>query len=328
MSDKIVLTAKGKKRDDFTKEVLQTLEQGVKDVYTSEKWKNYLDFSRNFHSYSPNNILLIMMQNPTATRVASMKTWNKLGRHVIKGQGANGIKILAPKMHSVEQEARDKDGNLIIDENGEPKVEKVQRLKGFLPVSVYDVSQTEGKALPTLDRELQGSISNKDIIIEALQEIVSPVPIEYEDITNGAKGYFSKLGKIAIKTDMSDVQTVKTAVHEVAHCLLHGENAPQAKADRDTKEIQAESVAYTVCRELGIDTSDYSFSYVASWASDRELSVLKENIEVITSTANNIVNDIRETLADKNINFSKGIVKQQAQQQADKEVEQETEFDI
>lgn len=320
-SEATVLHAKGKSRENFTQEILDTLEKGIQNVYNSDNWKQFLAFNSKFHKYSCNNRLLIAIQNPNATRVASMTTWNNLGRKVIKGQGALGIKILAPKTFTVEVHKIDDNGNKMYNPDGTPIIEKVKKISGFTPVSVYDVTQTEGKPIPELLSELDGMCERKDDILTALKEIVHPVPIEFEKITNGAKGFFESNDfrkRIVINERMSDEQTIKTAVHEVAHCLLHSKGSTQEFAERDIKEIQAESVAYTVCKELGIDTTDYSFTYVASWAYNRDTSVLKQNIDVICSTADHIIQQLKENLtlvAEKSKNIEEPIFKKISQKQ-------------
>lgn len=318
-SEGSVLHAKGKSREIFTQEILDTLEKGIQNVYNSDNWKQFLAFSSKFHKYSYNNRLLIAMQNPNASRVASMTTWNELGRKVIKGQGALGIKILAPKTFTVEVHKTDNNGNKMYNPDGTPIIEKVKKISGFTPVSVYDVTQTEGKPIPQLLSELDGMCERKDDILAVLKEIVHPVPIEFEKITNGAKGFFeSNRKRIVINEEMSDEQTIKTAIHEVAHCLLHSTGSSQEFAERDIKEIQAESVAYTVCKELGIDTTDYSFTYVASWAYNRDISILKQNIDVICGTADNIIQQLKENLtlvAEKSKNIEEPIFKKISQKQ-------------
>lgn len=289
----VTLTAKGKRREDFAKEILDTLENGVSNFYSSAEWKSFLEYNSKFHNYSINNRILMMLQNPTATQVASMTTWNKLGRSVIAGQGALGMKILAPKICNIEEYKLDPAGKRIIGEDGKPEIEKVKKVVGFLPVSVYDISQTHGKPVQTLDLELSGSSDKKEDIISALEDITN-IKFVYENIDK-AYGYFNKTDrKIALKTDVSDVQTIKTAIHETAHFLLHDVDAPQELADRQTKEIQAESVAFTVCNRIGIDTGDYSFGYIGAWAANKDLNVMRQNIDIICNTADEIAGGIEK----------------------------------
>lgn len=261
------------------KEITKQLEDGVKGVYTSEKWMNYLAFMGKFHQYSINNSLLIWLQNPKASYVAGYQTWaKKLNRQVRKGE--KGITILAPCPHKITKEVVDQDGNL---------TEKEINFTTFRTATVFDISQTDGDAIPEICEELAGEIDGYEKLYNQLCA-VSPVPVEFEDIQNGASGYFNTVSKvIRIKEGMSQMQTVKTLIHEIAHSILHDrETGEEKEAGRSEKEVQAESVAFVVCSMLGIQTDDYSFEYIASWSKGKEAKELTASMEVIRKTANQI----------------------------------------
>ena len=283
-------------------EITDKLENGIKELFSSEKFKSYLDTMSKFHNYSFNNTLLIAMQKPDATLVAGFNAWkNNFGRNVNKGE--KGIQIFAPAPYKIKKEEikRDPDTDLpILDKDGKPIVEEVERvIPNFKVVSVFDVSQTNGKELPTLGvDELSGNVTDYEKFFEALKE-VSPVPIKLAEIDGSAKGFFNQEDKtITIKEGMSEAQTVKTAIHEIAHAMLHDKDLKKADLekpkDRATEEVEAESIAYTVCQHFGVDTSDYSFSYVASWGSGKDLPELKSSLETIRSTASELITQISD----------------------------------
>jgi len=258
------------------KEITEKLEQGVKDVFNSDNYKAYLDFMGKFYNYSVNNIILIMMQKPDASLIAGYKAWQtKFKRQVRKGE--KGITILAPCPHKM----------IVEDENGE---EQERTWMSFRAVKVFDISQTDGEEIPSYIDVLTGDVKDYDNLIKKLKE-VSPVPVEWEDIKTGANGYFSIADKrIAIKNGMSEKQTVKTLVHEISHAIMHDkDNGTAVEADHSTREVQAESVAYTVCQMLGLDTSDYSFGYIAGWSKDKEAKELNASMEIVRQTAKEIV---------------------------------------
>lgn len=266
------------------KEITEQLEKGVKEVYESEKYKAYLDFMGKFYDYSVNNIILILMQKPDASLVAGYQSWkNKFNRQVKKGE--KGITIIAPCPHKYKKEVEDENGNV---------TEKEINFTTYRACTVFDISQTDGEEVPKLITELSGNVENFVEIVEKLKEL-APVPVGFEDIKSGAKGYFSHAEKrIAVQEGMSEQQTVKTLVHEIAHSILHdNENGEEKDADRQTKEVQAESVAYSVCKYLGLDTSDYSFGYIAGWAKDREVKALNASMEVIRKTSKAIIEGLR-----------------------------------
>lgn len=294
----LTFNATGKSRAEFIKEIQTELENGIRNVYESARWMEWLQFNSKFHDYSAKNRFLIYMQNPNATHVASMKKWNELGRYVIKGQGALGLKVWAPTVfkQTHPEVKRDKMGYVVYDENGKPVYEEITvKKEGYIPVSVYDVSQTEGEPLPTLIDELDGVNINRDIILKALEK-TSGIQFEFEDIPGETKGYFeesplseSGIGRIVIKKGMSDEQTIKTAIHETTHAVLHNSGRQDAwEKTKRLKEVEAESVAYIVSRNIGIDTSSYTFGYLAAWSSDKSLPELTQSMDVIIQMADKI----------------------------------------
>ena len=302
----IVLTSE--KPAEKLKEITDRLEQGITELFDSERYKEYLRVMSKFHNYSFNNTLLIAMQKPDASLVAGFSAWkNNFGRNVMKGQ--KGIKIIAPSPFKIRQEVEKIDPHTqkpIIGKDGKPVTEEKEiKIPAYKVVSVFDVSQTEGKELPDIAvDELTGDVDRYKDFFAALEK-TSPVPIAFENIEGGSHGYYHLEDKrIAINEGMSELQTLKTTIHEIAHAKLHDIdlNAPkdeqQPRVDRRTREVEAESVAYTVCQHYGLDTSDYSFGYVAGWSSGRELSELKSSLETIRSAAAEIINSIDENLAE------------------------------
>jgi len=299
--------ADAKTEKQKVQEITEKLEQGIKELFESEKYKTYLNTMSKFHNYSFNNTMLIAMQKPDATLVAGFKAWQKnFDRHVKKGE--KGIRILAPAPYKIKEEQEKLDpitGEIMLDKNGMPITEEVEiKIPAFRVVPVFDVSQTDGKELPDIGvNELSGSVEDYEDFMQALTE-VSPVPITYEDIEGEAKGYFHTTDhRIAIQEGMSQSQTVKTAIHEVAHAKLHDRERNQdidavLDKDRNTKEVEAESVAYTVCQHFGIDTSDYSFGYIAGWSSDRDMKELKSSLDTIRKTASELITGIEDRLAE------------------------------
>lgn len=262
------------------KKITEDLEKNILEIFENGDYEKYLDCMTKFHRYSVNNSLLIWAQMPNATYVTGYQKWKKeFNRQVRKGE--TSIKILAPIFRKEK-----------VEENGVEK--EVQRLVSFKTVSVFDISQTDGDDLPTapckIVDELEGTITGYEDLFGKLEK-VSPVPIGFEDIKGGAHGYFNPSSKrIAIKTGMSELQTIKTTIHEIAHAILHNrEDGEEKEADRHTKEVQAESVAYTVCKYMGLETSDYSFGYITGWSKGKEAKELIQSMEAIRKTANTII---------------------------------------
>ena len=339
------------------REITDKLEQGIKELFESERFKEYLRTMSKFYNYSFNNTLLIAMQKPEATYVAGYTSWQRnFDRQVMKGE--KGIKILAPAPYKAKEERERIDPSTqkpVLDADGNPVTETVEVMRpAFKVVSVFDISQTDGKELPDIIvDELSGSVENYTAFFEALKQ-ESPVPISFEDIPGGAKGYFSPVeNRIAIQEGMSEIQTIKTAIHEIAHAKLHSIDRPEPeptwkivmvseggtkrdffsgfaseaeanaaaehegwrfvdenrfewrleveedtsavqdmRKDRHTKEVEAESVAYTVCQRYGIETSDYSFGYIAGWSSGKETKELKGSLETIRKTAAEMIDSV------------------------------------
>lgn len=307
---KVQMIESREKQADQLKEITDKLEQGVAEVFSSDKYKQFLDTMAKFPRYSVNNNILIMMQKPDAQICQSFTGWKEMGRFVKKGE--KGIKIIAPAPYTIQKEQNklDASGRPMLDHDGEPIMESVEiKINAFKVVSTFDVSQTDGKELPSLGvDELMGSVDEYGTFFEALKQSC-PVPMEFEDIPGGAKGYYSQAEKrIAIQEGMSEVQTLKTAIHEMAHQKLHAIELGNKDLNRNSKEVEAESVAYTVCQHYGIDTSDYSFSYVAGWSEGKEMPELKASLDTIRRTASEMIATIDEKLEE--------LVSQKTQEQA------------
>ena len=283
------------------KEITAQLEAGVKDLFHSERYQDYLKAMSKFHDYSLNNTLLIVMQKPDASLVAGFNKWrDEFERHVKRGE--KGIKILAPAPYKIKKELEklDPDGKPIIGEDGKPVTEQKEiTIPAFKVVSVFDVSQTDGKEIPDIAVDsLTGSVEQYEDFFKALEQ-TSPVPVGFERIESGAHGYYHNAEKrIALNEGESELQTIKTLIHEIAHAKLHDIdlNAPpeqqQERPSRRTREVEAESIAYTVCQHFGLDTSDYSFGYVAGWSSDKDIKELKASLETIRATASELITEI------------------------------------
>lgn len=293
-------------RKNKVQEITDRLETGIKELFDSEKYVTWLNTMSKFHEYSLNNTILIAMQRPDATMVAGYTQWQKdFERNVNKGEKA--IRILAwnPHKEKVERDKIDPETHEPVkDENGNTvkEIAEVQR-PSYKVVNVFDVSQTEGKEIPTLATELKGNVRNFQDFFEALKR-ACPISIEFENIDGSARGYFhQKDQRIAIQEGMSEIQTIKTAIHEMAHQRLHSveqennqsyqsKNQEEKAQTRSEKEVEAESVAYTVCQHFGIDTSDYSFGYVAGWSQGKEMAELKASLLTIRRAAASMIDDI------------------------------------
>lgn len=267
----------------------EKLRNGCKDFLSSEHWQKVLSmravFDENTNNYSINNLVWLTLQKPDASYLAPYSKWNSLKRQVRKGEKA--LSVFAPIKGYYTK--------VVIDEDtGEEKKVPIQYTKGFLVKnSVFDISQTDGEPLPRICNNLIGNTDKYQYFVERMQK-VCPVPIEFRDINTGANGYFSRAemgGIVVIKNNLSQVHTVKTLVHETTHAILHGENGSCKDCTREEKEVQAESVAYIVCKHYGIDTSEYSFPYVATWGS-KDQKELDNYFHVIDETAMNIIDAI------------------------------------
>ncbi len=297
--------ADAKTEKQKVKEITDKLEEGLKELFESEKYKSYLSTMSKFHNYSFNNTLLIAMQKPEATLVAGYQAWQKnFNRHVNKGE--RGIRILAPAPYKIKEE-RDKldpvTGEVMLDKDGTPQTEEVEiKIPAFRAVSVFDVSQTDGEPLPELEaKELLSTVEGYEDFINAIT-YVAHAPIGFEDIPGASKGYFNiEKNRIAVQEGMSESQTLKTMVHETAHSMLHNkevnkEDILAPAKDRNTKEVEAESIAFTVYNHFSIDTSDYSVGYIAGWSNGKDMKELKSSLDTIRRTASELITGIEEQL--------------------------------
>lgn len=306
-------------------EITDKLEEGLKNLFESEQYKSYLNTMSKFHNYSYNNTLLITMQKPDATLVAGYQGWQKNFERQVK-KGEKGIKILAPVPKKIRERQEVIDpvsGQPMIGEDGQPRMEWVERtIPAFKPVTVFDVSQTYGEPIPELEvKDLTASVEGYQDFVKAI-EYVSPVPIEYKDVAGDSKGYFDREAKlIVVQKDMPESQTLKTLVHETAHSILHNKEMEAALEtgqgkDRNTREVEAESVAFTVLSHFGIDTSEYSFGYIAGWSSDKDMAELKGSLDTIRKTSAELINKIeaqmmvleKEREAEQNITVEAEVV--------------------
>ena len=291
------------KREEQLKEITDRLEQGVKDLFTSEKYTEYLKTMSQFHNYSFNNTLLIATQKPESTLVAGLATWNKKFNRRVK-RGEKGIKIIAPAPIREKEEVEKFDpatNEPVLRPDGQPETEEVEHIiPRFRVATVFDISQTYGDPLPELDTpELMGSVENFDIFMEAIR-MVSPAPMRYAEIEGDSRGYYSSANKeIVIQEGMSEKQTMKTAVREVTHAMCHDRDVMEElgeKKNRMTKEVEAESVAFTVCSFFNLDVSDYSFPYIAGWSSDMEMKELRTSMDFIRKTAGTFIDSMVENI--------------------------------
>ena len=293
----IPLPVQGKDMDS----IMQSLESGVEELFTSNRYQEFLKTMAKFHNYSFNNTMLIAMQRPDATLVTSYKNWQSMGRQVMKGE--KGITIIAPAPYKKmkEKEVLDENQRPIMGTDGKPKTEQVEvTVPHFKAVTVFDIAQTSGEPIQTLEPELlTAAVQDFDSFMQAIQKI-SPVPIRFDEIDGNANGYYHNADKeIVIKKGLSESQTLKTAIHETAHAKLHDKEIMESlgvEKDRLTKEVEAESVAYCVCSSFGLDTSDYSFPYIAGWSSSREMQEMKASMDVIRKTAGEMIDQLTEEL--------------------------------
>lgn len=293
------------------KEITDSIEQGIQELFQSEKYKQYLRTMSRFHRYSVNNTMLIYLQKPDATLVAGFNKWrDQFGRSVNKGE--HGIKIIAPTPYKkkIQKEKLDPDTQLpMLDADGKVITEEKEiKIPMYKPVTVFDVSQTSGKPLPELASDLTGNVQNYEVFLEALKR-ASPVPIEIQPIDQNADGFFNlETQSITIRAGMSEVQTVCAAVHEIAHSKLHNydhSDAPEQpggepvkKKDRRTEEVEAESISFAVCAYYGIATGENSFGYIATWSKDKDLKELWASLETINQTASELITDIDRHFAE------------------------------
>lgn len=293
----IPLPVQGKDMDS----IMQSLESGVEELFTSNRYQEFLKTMAKFHNYSFNNTMLIAMQRPDATLVTSYKNWQSMGRQVMKGEKGITIIALAPYKKMKEKEVLDENQRPIMGTDGKPKTEQVEvTVPHFKAVTVFDIAQTSGEPIQTLAPELlTAAVQDFDSFMQAIQKI-SPVPIRFDEIDGNANGYYHNADKeIVIKKGLSESQTLKTAIHETAHAKLHDKEIMESlgvEKDRLTKEVEAESVAYCVCSSFSLDTSDYSFPYIAGWSSSREMKEMKASMDVIRKTAGEMIDQLTEEL--------------------------------
>lgn len=298
---------------DRMREIVDSIENGIKELFESDKYRKYLATMSRFHRYSVNNTMLIYMQRPDATHVAGFNKWrDQFGRNVLKGE--KGIRIIAPTPYKkkVEEIKTDPETNApVLDADGKAIIEEKEiRIPMFKVVSVFDVSQTSGKPLPQLAADLSGNVQQYEVFMEALRR-ASPVPMEIKPIARDTDGFFSiKAQSITIRAGMSEVQTVCAAVHEIAHAKLHDYEHMTELADdgetilvpgeksRNTEEVEAESISYAVCQYYGIETGENSFGYIATWSKGKELKELRASLETINKTASELITDIDRHFAE------------------------------
>lgn len=298
---------------DRMREIVDSIENGIKELFESDKYQQYLSTMSRFHRYSVNNTMLIYMQRPDATHVAGFNKWrDQFGRNVLKGE--KGIRIIAPTPYKkkVEEIKTDPETNApVLDADGKAIIEEKEiRIPMFKVVSVFDVSQTAGKPLPQLAADLSGNVQQYEVFMEALRR-ASPVPIEIKPVAHDTDGFFSiKAQSITIRAGMSEVQTVCAAVHEIAHAKLHDYEHMTELADdgetilvpgeksRNTEEVEAESISYAVCQYYGIETGENSFGYIATWSKGKELKELRASLETINKTASELITDIDRHFAE------------------------------
>ena len=298
---------------DRMREIVDSIENGIKELFESDKYRQYLATMSRFHRYSVNNTMLIYMQRPDATHVAGFNKWrDQFGRNVLKGE--KGIRIIAPTPYKkkVEEIKTDPETNApVLDADGKAIIEEKEiRIPMFKVVSVFDVSQTYGKPLPQLAADLSGNVQQYEVFMEALRR-ASPVPMEIKPVARDTDGFFSiKAQSITIRAGMSEVQTVCAAVHEIAHAKLHDYEHMTELADdgetilvpgeksRNTEEVEAESISYAVCQYYGIETGENSFGYIATWSKGKELKELRASLETINKTASELITDIDRHFAE------------------------------
>ena len=298
---------------DRMREIVDSIENGIKELFESDKYQQYLSTMSRFHRYSVNNTMLIYMQRPDATHVAGFNKWrDQFGRNVLKGE--KGIRIIAPTPYKkkVEEIKTDPETNApVLDADGKAIIEEKEiRIPMFKVVSVFDVSQTAGKPLPQLAADLSGNVQQYEVFMEALRR-ASPVPMEIKPVARDMDGFFSiKAQSITIRAGMSEVQTVCAAVHEIAHAKLHDYEHMTELADdgetilvpgeksRNTEEVEAESISYAVCQYYGIETGENSFGYIATWSKGKELKELRASLETINKTASELITDIDRHFAE------------------------------
>ncbi len=302
-----------KSNEDRQKEVAEItskMPEEIEKCRNSEEYKEKLKAIGKLHNYSLNNCMLIGMQCPDATYVAGYKAWEKFGRHVNKGE--KGIKIIQPAPFKKTEwvDFKDENGNVVRNESGNPVKEKVETIIPAYKVGhVFDIGQTSGRPFPEICHKLEADVDGYDRLMDAIR-MTSPVPVMVHQINSHANGYYEQEKKlIHVKDDMSELQTIKTTLHEIAHAILHDrDTGTDIETDRATREVQAESVAFTVASYYGLDTSDYSFGYIAEWSKDKDLKEFTESLETIRKTAGDIIEKIDKYVMKQEIDKTENII--------------------
>ena len=281
------------------KEITEQLEKSIHEFMNGEKYKNFLNQMSKFHSYSLNNQILIAIQRPEATICASYSGWKSQGRQVKAGE--HGIKILCPAFYKKEKIKDVIDPTTekpVLLPDGNVKREIVEVIIPHFKIGhTFDISQTEGKPLVELSQQLTGELtdSQKELKVALLQ--ISPVPVSFQPIEGSTNGFYSlDKNEITVDSNLSEKQSIKTLIHEIAHATIHNTNIPDAPKDSPTREVQAESIAYVVCQYFGMDVSDYSFGYIAGWSTGKDTKELQESLEIIRDTSNDIISKTEQTL--------------------------------
>lgn len=292
------------KKNEKIQELTEKLQTGIQELYDSEKYRDYLRTMAKFHHYSFNNSLLIWAQRPDATKVAGYREWQtKFGRTV--NAGAKGIMIYAPSSYkrTLREVVTDADGNPVLDKDGNKVTRAVEKTFPSFKISYcFAYEDTSGKPLPSIVSIIDKDVSNYDSVMDALQK-VSPAPIRFDSVDGGANGYYNLLKReIVVKDTLPQAQKIKTAVHEVAHSILHDKiDGLDQEANKREMEVSAESVAFVVCSYLGLDTNQYSFGYVAGWSAGKELKELQTKMEIIRSAAHTIISGIEAEIMKETI---------------------------
>ena len=293
-----------KDKNEKIQELTEKLQTGIQELYDSEKYRDYLRTMAKFHHYSFNNSLLIWVQRPDASAVAGYRAWQtKFGRTV--NPGAKGIMIYAPSSYkrTLREVVTDADGNPVLDKDGSKVTREVERTFPNFKISYcFAYEDTSGKPLPSIVSIVDKDVSNFDSVMDALRK-VSPAPIRFDSVSGGANGYYDLLKReIVVKDTLPQAQKIKTAVHEVAHSILHDKiDGLDQEANKREMEVEAESISFCVTSWLGIDTSDYSFGYVAGWSAGKELKELQTKMEIIRSTAHTIISGIEAEILKETI---------------------------
>lgn len=287
-------------KKEVLKEMTEQLEKSIHDFMNGEKYKNFLTQMSKFHSYSLSNQLLIAMQRPDATLCASYSGWKNQERQVKKGE--KGIKIICPapyKKEKIKDVVDPKTGKPVLLPDGNVKREIVEVVIPHFKIGyIFDISQTEGKPLVQLSQQLTGELTDSQKELKEALLQVCPVPVSFRPIEGSANGFYSlDKNEITVDSTISEKQSLKTLIHELAHATIHNVNIPDVPKDSPTREVQAESIAYVICEYFGMDVSEYSFGYIAGWSTGKDIKELKQSLEIIHNTSNDIISKVEQTLS-------------------------------